>query len=280
MARGSRITVHGTQLSYDEAGTAVVIGSSTQLLSPATITAAAEPILTFDGSTYVADSSSNFVINGQVLSKGDMITVDGTQLLYDEAGTAVVVGSSTELLSLATITATAEPVLTFDGSTYVADSSSNFFIDGQVLSKGDMIIVDGTKLSYDQAGTDVVIGSSTQILSTTSITAAEEPAITFDGSTYLANSASDFIIDGQTLTRGGVITVQGTPISYAAGGTDVVVGTSTEAVGLKGDVMSGFGGSSSTPGVAVQFTGEAQRQHPASWAMRLILGVLAAFLLL
>ena len=143
-----------------------------------------------------------------------------------------------------------------------------------------MITVDGTQLSYDQAGTDVVIGSSTQILSTTSIAAAEEPAITFDGSTYLANSASDFIIDGQTLTRGGVITVQGTPISYAAGGTDVVVGTSTEAVGSKGGVISGFGVSSSTSGVAVQFTGKAPRQHSASWAMRFILGVLAAILLL
>ena len=280
LAKGGSITVHGTQLSYDEAGIAVVIGSSTQLLSPATIAAAAEPILTFDGSTYVADSSSNFDIDGQTLTRGSSITVHGTQLSYDEAGTAVVIGSSTEILSLATITAAPEPILTFDGSTYVADSSSNFLIDGQILSKGDMITVDGTKLYYDQAGTDVVIGSSTQMLSTTSIAAAEEPAITFDGSTYYANSASDFIIDGQTLTRGGVITVQGTPISYAAGGTDVVVGTSTEAVGLKGGVITGFGVSSSTPSIAVQFTGEAQRQYSASWAMRFMLGVLAAFLLL
>ena len=280
LAKGSSITLHGTQLSYDEAGTAVVIGSSTQLLSPATITAAAEPILTFDGSTYNVDFSSNFDIDGQTLAKGSSITVHGTQLSYDEAGTAVVIGSSTQLLSLATITAAAEPILTFDGSIYVADSSSNFVINGQILSKGDMITVDGTQLSYDQAGTDVVIGTSTQTLSTTSIAAAEEPAITFDGSTYYADSASDFILDGQTLTRGGVITVQGTPISYAAGGTDVVVGTSTEAVGFKGDVTSGFGGPSSTSGVAVQFTGEAPRRYSASWAMRLMLGVLAAFLLL
>ena len=88
------------------------------------------------------------------------------------------------------------------------------------------------------------------------------------------------MIDGQTLTRGGVITVQGTPISYAAGGTDVVVGTSTEAVGLKGSVISGFGVSSSTPGVGVQFTGKAPRRYSASWAMHFMLGVLAAFLVL
>ena len=280
LTKGGIITLDGTQIAYNEAGTNVVIGTSTYPIVFPEITAVSKPVLTFDGSTYTLDSLSNFALDGQTLAKGGSITVHGTQLSYDEAGTAVVIGSSTELLSLATITAAAEPILTFDGSTYVADSSSNFFIDGQVLSKGDIITVDGTQLSYDQAGTDVVIGSSTQILSTTSIAAAEEPAITFDGSTYLANSASDFIIDGQTLTRGGVITVQGTPISYAAGGTDVVVGTSTEAVGLKGGVISGFGVSSSTSGVAVQFTGEAPRHYSASRAMHSILGVLAAFLLL
>ena len=39
-----------------------------------------------------------------------------------------------------------------------------------------------------------------------------------------------FITDGQTLSRGGVIRVSGTPISYAAAGTDVVIGRGTEAV--------------------------------------------------
>ena len=280
LTKGGIITLDGTKIAYNEAGTNVVIGTSTYPLAFPGITAVTKPVLTFDGSTYTLDSLSNFALDGQTLAKGGSITVHGTQLSYDEAGTAVVIGSSTQLLSPATITAAAEPILTFDGSTYIADSSSNFFINGQILSKGNMITVDGTQLSYDQAGTDVVIGTSTQILSTTSVAAAEEPAITFDGSTYLANSASDFIIDGQTLTRGGVITVQGTPISYAAGGTDVVVGTSTEAVGLKGGVMSGFGVSSSTPGLAVQFTGEAPRLCSATWATRFILGVLAAILLL
>ena len=280
LTKGGIITVDGTQISYNEAGTNVVMGTSTYPLAFPGITAVTKPVLTFDGSTYTIDSLSNFALDGQTLAKGSSITIHGTKLSYDEAGTAVVVGSSTQLLSLATITAVAEPILTFDGSTYIADSSSNFFINGQILSKGNMINVDGTQLSYNQAGTDVVIGTSTQILSTTSVAAAEEPAITFDGSTYLANSASDFIIDGQTLTRGGVITVQGTPISYAAGGTDVVVGTSTEAVGLNGGVISGFGVSSSTPGVAVQFTGEAPRQYSATWATRFISGVLAAILLL
>ena len=48
---------------------------------------------------------------------------------------------------------------------------------------------------------------------------------------HMASSVSKgFITDGQTLSRGGVIRVSGTPILYAAAGTDAVIGTSTEAV--------------------------------------------------
>ena len=279
LTRGGTVKVDETQLSLDQAGTGVVIGTSTQLLAFPSITTAAEPILTFGGSTYTADSSSDFILNGQTLSKGGTITVDGTQLSYGEAGTDVVIGTSTQFLSLATISAVAEPILTFDGSTYIADSSSNFIIDGQTLAKGQVITIDGTRLSYNQAGTDVVIGTSIQKLSTTNIGAAQvDPAITFDGSTYFANPSSDFIIDGQTLTKGGVITVQGTPISYAVAGTDVVVGTSTEAVGLGGYIMSGFGGGLSTNGVSAPFIGDAARKTPASWSLRFILGLLAVYL--
>ncbi len=275
LTKGGTVKVEGTLLSLDQAGTAVLIGTSTQLLAFPGIITAAEPILTFDGSIYTVDSSSEFILNGQTLSKGGVITVDGTQLSYDEAGTAVAIGTSTQTLSHATITAVAEPLLTFDGSTYIADSSSNFVIDGQTLVKGGVITVDGTRLSYDQAGTDVAIGTSTQKLSTTSIAAAQEPAITFDGSTYYADPSSDFVIDGQTLTKGGVITVDGTPISYAAAGTDVVVGTSTEAVGLGGYIMSGFGSGPSSSAVPVLFTGKAARKVQASSSICLILGVLS-----
>ena len=270
LTKDGTVVIDGTTVSYDEADAAVVIGSSTQRLSFAGITPAAEPILTFDGSTYTANPSSNFIIDGQTLDKGDVITIKGTQISYDEAGTAVEIGTSIQSLSHATITAAAEPVLTFDGSTYTANPSSNFVIDGQTLTKGGAITIHGTPLFYDQAGTDVVIGTSTQLLRTTNVAAASDPTITFDGTTYYADASSDFIIDGQTLTRGGVTTINGTPISYAAAGTDVVVGTSTEAVGgLGGYIMSGFGGGGSGPSATgvqpAQFTGRAGSRVKVSW---------------
>ena len=58
----------------------------------------------------------------------------------------------------------------------------------------------------------------------------------------MANSIQqDFIICGQTLRKDRAITVSGTPVAFAAGGMDVVVGSSTEAVGVGGWIMSGFG---------------------------------------
>ena len=274
LTKGGTITVDQTQISYDKTGKVVVIGTSTQSLSFATITPAAEPILTFDGSTYIASPSSNFVIDGQTLVKGGVITINGTPLYYNNAGTAVVIGTSTHRLFPSPITPAPEPILTFDGSIYTENPSSNFVIDGQTLSKGGEITVDGTKVCYDGSGTDVIIGTSTQLLGTTNIAAAQEPVFTFDGSTFYADASSDFVIDGQTLTKGGAITVDWTPISYAADGTDVVVGTSTEAVGLAGYIMSGFGGGPSATGGPVQFTGNAARTFSASWGLSCILGAL------
>ena len=172
---------------------------------------------------------------------------------------------------------TPKPVLTFANSTCKADDSTKSAIAGQTLAKGGTIIIGGTQLALDQAGTNVIIGTSTQKLLSTSVTAVQKHIVTFDGSTYTADSASSFIINSQTLTKGGVITVQGTPISYAVAGTDVVVGTSTEAVGLGGYIMSGLGAEPSSA-APVQCTGNAARQFPTSWFWCLTLGILTVYL--
>lgn len=103
------------------------------------------------------------------------------------------------------------------------------------------IIISGTILSYPSGGTAVVIDTSTEALSYATITSSSAATFTFDGSTYTANTSSNFVIAGQTLTPGGVITVSGTPIYYGAAGTDIIVDSSTEAVGLGGLILNGFG---------------------------------------
>lgn len=255
VAPGSVIKVSGTPISIAPGASLAVIGSSTQSLVGAAITP--QPVLTFAGSTYTAGSSSEFLINGQTLTKGGTINVGGTQLSFGHVGTDVVIGTSTQQLLTPGVTTLAEPILTFDGSTYTAYLASDFVIDSQKLTRGGAITINGTPISYGQGGTDVVIGTNTQELSTASITVAEEPAITFDGSTYYADSASNFVVDGQTLTR-------------EAGGSEVVIGSSTEAVGLGGYIISGFGsGPLSTSPVA--FTGKAARKSPTAGGVGCVL---------
>ena len=264
---GGVINIDNTPISIAPGASLAVIGSSTQSLVGPAITP--QPVLIFAGSTYTAGTSSDFLINGKTLTKGGAINIGGTELSFGQAGTYVIIGTSTQQLQTPSVTAISEPMFTFDGSTYTARSSSDFVIDGQTLIRGGIIDVHGTRLSYGHDGTEVIIGTSTQKLGTASMTVAEEPAITFDGLTYLADSASNFVIDGQTLSRGGTINVDGTQLSYGQDGTDVVIGTSTEGVGLGGYIMSGLsGGPTSTS--PVEFTGKGARKIPTAGVLHLI----------
>ena len=264
---GGVITIANTPISLAPGASLAVIGSSTHTLVGSAITP--RPVLTFAGSTYTAGTSSDFLINGQTLAKGGIINIGGTELSFGQAGTYVIIGTSTQQLQTPSVTAISEPILTFDGATYTAGSLSDFVIDGQTLIRGGAIDLHGTRLSYGQDGTEVLIGTSTQKLGTASIDVAEEPAITFGGSTYLADSASNFVIDGQTLSRGGTINVDGTQLSYGQDGTDVVIGTSTEGVGLGRYIMSGFSGGPTSTSPA-EFTGKAARRIPAAMVSYLL----------
>ena len=56
---------------------------------------------------------------------------------------------------------------------------------------------------------------------------------------------------------GGTLSGLGTPLSYTTAGTDVVVGSRTEAVGNGGPSMSGFGGGARSTGGVIGFNGGA-----------------------
>ena len=69
--------------------------------------------------------------------------------------------------------------------------------------------------------------------------------ITVAGSTYTGSSGSGFVINGQTLTPGGQVTIDNTVVSLLSGGTVAVVGGSTENLG---PIVTGNpGGNGATP---------------------------------
>lgn len=249
------ITVSGTPISLAHGASVAVVGDMTQSLYPAVPTT--YPEMTFAGQTYTANSDSAIVIQGQTLIPGSpAITISKTPVSLAPGASVAVVAGQTQSLSPASLAT--KPVITIGGSTYTANTASAFVIAGQTLSPGGVITVSSTSISLAAGASFAVIAGSTQ-----SLVAAPgptgPPTFTFNGSTYAAGTGSDFIIGSQTLTEGGVLTVAGTPISYASDGGDVIVGTSTEAVNIGGLIMSGFGNGGAATTGPVQFTGGAMK---------------------
>jgi hypothetical protein len=56
------------------------------------------------------------------------------------------------------------------------------------------------------------------------------PTLDIGGTTYAADQASDFVVDGATLTRGGAIVADGTTVSLDASGRHVVVDGVTQSI--------------------------------------------------
>ena len=269
---GGTITIQGTPVNYRSDGNEVLIGTSTQRIATAAAQIAQDSVLTFAGSTYTVGSSSRLVIQGQTLTPGGTMTIQGTPVNYRSDGNEVIIGTSTQRIATTAAQTAQDSVLTFAGSTYTEQSSA-FIIDGQTLSNGGAITIQGTTINYRSGGNDVVIGTSTQSIATTAARTAQDAVLTFAGSTYTEKSSA-FLIDGQTLSKGGVITVSGTPISFAAAGTDVVVGSSTEALQLGSYIVGGFGSGSPTnvggttaSGTSGPFTGNQPRLDSNIWLL-------------
>ena len=186
-------------------------------------------VLSVAGSTYTANAASQFVVAGQTLTPGGQIAVSGTKVSLAPAANAAVIGTSTQVLSTPE-PASSPAVLTFAGSTYTANTASQFVIAGQTLAPGGQIAVSSTTLSLAPSANVAVIGTSTQSL-VTPAPSANAAILTFAGSTYTANSVTQFIVAGQTLTPGGTITASSTVISMPEGTNFAVIGSSTQFLG-------------------------------------------------
>ncbi len=69
------------------------------------------------------------------------------------------------------------------------------------------------------------------------------PTLTIGNNIFTANTASQYLVGGQTLMAGSpAITISGTVISLGAGNPELVIGTSTEGPALGSLIMQGFEG--------------------------------------
>jgi hypothetical protein len=252
---GPAITISGTQVSLAPGVSAIVIGSSTSILlysdSPRDKAKDDTParVLTLTGNP---DSASEYIVADQTLRPGgSAITISGTPVSLDPEATALVVGSSTRPIAVIPyggdqaqqegVQLAAKPParLTLAGTTATLNSASEYIIAGQTLiAGGTPITVSGTPISLASQATAVVIGTSTSILGAnphdgdqTQQGGRLPPVVTLAGATATLNSASEYVIEGQTPTPGGnAITVSGNHISLVRGATAVIIDSTTSAL--------------------------------------------------
>lgn len=269
---GPALNLDSVLYSLAPSATALVPGSYTIPLAPGV--SHLGPAITIGGTTYTANSASQYMIGTQTLMAGaHAITIDGTPYPLAPSATAIISGSIT--IPLGADPYHTAPPITIAGTTYTADSASQYIIGTQTLiPNGGSITINSTPyaLSVGPSAEALYVGTSTSFVSS-ALPNAGSPLPTISLSPNPADPSHGYIINGQTLTPGSEITVGGTKISLGAQGTDVAVGGTTEAVGLGGVIMSGFGAGPTAPvgnasGGVVGFTGETSgKLLPRRWSV-------------
>jgi hypothetical protein len=198
-------------------------------------------VVTVGGVPVTVNAGSELVIGSTTLVPGSptVAVVAGTTFsIAPAAGTSALVivvnGATTDTLALIPVP-TAVAVVTLGGTTYTADSTGRVVIGGQTLAPGHAITVSGTVVSLPLGGA-----------STPAPTAAA--VVTLGGTTYTADSTGRFVIGGQTLAPGQVITVSGTVVSLPLGGTSTL-SSSTGRYG--GQVFQGHGNRARMPSMII-----------------------------
>jgi uncharacterized protein YodC (DUF2158 family) len=279
-AGGPAITISGTQIRLASDASAIVVGSSTSVLvASESLGHHVQAVSLVPALTLTANSGSAFeyVFGDQTIRPGGpAITVSGTLISLDSEATAVVVGSSTRPIvtapnggdrsQQAEVQSAGKPasILTLAGATATLNSASEYIVADQTLKPGGpAITVSGTPISLAPQATAVVVGSSTSILATAPHDGDQAQQVgklasvlTLAGAIASLNSASEYVIEDQTLTPGeNAITVSGTRISLAPHATAVVIGSTTSALpsvtpGIGDYVWAGIAGALEVAGAS------------------------------
>ena len=210
---GGVIVVSGTPISLSPDRSALAVGNSVENLA-----LTPPPALTIGSQTITANSQNQYIINGQTLTPGGLVTVSGTPISLSPDESALAIGTSIENLA-----PTPAPVLTIGSQIITANSQNQYVVSGQTLTAGGLITISGTPISLSPDKTALLVGTSVENL----VPTTPAPTLTIGTQTITPNSLNQYIVNGQTLTPGGTITLSGTRISLSPDKTTLIVGTST-----------------------------------------------------
>jgi hypothetical protein len=240
-----------TTISLVPSATALVIGGTTSLLpqfvNPAVRTRAAPPVLTIGSFTWVPNAATQFFIGpGQTLIPGGTAIVDGIKVSLDTSAAFVVIGGSTQILPVSSLTSgetiEKQPELVLGGSTFTAilaghsPSGPTFVISGQTLAPGGApITVSDTVLSLAPSGSFLAIDDSTTTIATPAAVVAvqtDPPTLTVGNGVFkpLPGTGTSYQIGTALLTPGSDIVVAGTTISLALGATALIINGMTTSL--------------------------------------------------
>lgn len=233
LAPGHQITVGDEIISLAPSGSLVIVNGITSTVANAGGSRDTPPSITI-GSRIVnaiPGTGTTYAFDSQLLTPGGVITVDGTTVSLAPSNDAVVINGITSTLEHAAAARVGPPPITIGGNVFSALAGPGVFYDinGQLLTAGGRIIVDGTTISLAPGATALVVNGVNTPLKPQAISAVitNPPILTIGTHTYTAapGGRTSFVIDGQTLTLGGTIVVNGTTISLAPGATRLVYGS-------------------------------------------------------
>ncbi|KAG9655905.1 hypothetical protein KCU64_g6233, partial [Aureobasidium melanogenum] len=250
---GPAITIGETTYSLATSASAVIANGVTRSLAPVASVSVVQQI-TLGSSVITANPTGGFIYASKTISAGGpAVTADGkTYSLATSGATTYIVENGVTQQS--TISQTAAPVLTFGTSAITANSESVFVVGSQTLKAGGSAIVVGETtylLATSRSSTLVIqngvtsalvapqgstagvgpsIASSAEVHVTAS---ALGPVITIGSNLVPQNTASEYMVAGQTLAAGGsAVEVGGTTYSLAPSASAIVVDGVTSALSI------------------------------------------------
>ncbi|KAH0354699.1 hypothetical protein KCU81_g1384, partial [Aureobasidium melanogenum] len=245
---GPAITIGETTYSLAPSASAIIANGQTQSLAPS-FSGSPVPQITLGSSIITANPTDGFVYASQTISAGGpAVTANGNtySLAISESTTYIVENGITQ--QPATYQ-TAAPVLTFGSSVVTANSESVIVLGSQTLQAGGSEVVVGQttySLATSGSSTFVVQNGITSALvalqgnpaiassAEAHVTAdALSPKVTMDTGIVTQNTASEYMVAGQTLKEGGsAVEVEGTTYSLLPSASAVVVNGVTSALSV------------------------------------------------
>ena len=265
-AGGSGTIISGTPISLNTQGS-VIIGTSTIPLQQTP----APSIITTEGQVFTLQNNGAIAVDGITLSNGSpATTINGTPLHLISSN--LVIGTNS--IPLPTAASPSPTIITTDQQTLTLQPNGLVLIDGLTLTAGNpATTIAGTLLSLASNG--LIIGTDTIPLPALTPAPSTPSVITTDGVVFTEQSDGVVVVNGVTLTDGGLGTsISGTPVKLDSAGLEignVTVPLVVSASGLNGgtsgavsaDASSSIS-SSASGSPAVMSTSKAKKSDASS----------------